>query len=275
MKKYAVIGTGSAPASAVTECLRDLLTPDDIVLIGWVGSPIPESVETVYGYLLDNEMSFALYHRPEQTVPKAFRESDECVVTQSRHPVDAMLKEADEVLFLWDDAENDATPSLIQYVMDHISEGVMVKELSNGLAPIVIDYEMPEPEPAPVEEDEDDDDTSFTRDELEIMTAAAVKRYGERRGCKAKTKAGIIEELFDESEWEPYVDKAPVQETSVEEPAVESPAPQASRSNPSFDQELIALIGNFYEHYKPGFEYDMASLLLGQARLWMLKALSS
>jgi hypothetical protein len=160
--KYAIIGTGAASEAAIKESLNDVLSPDDTIMVGWFGRPMPEAMETVYGYLLDNEIQFSLYHRPEQEVTRHFRDADNCVVTQSRHPVDAMLKEADEVLFLWDDDENDATPSLIQYVMDHLKEGVQVKELSNGLAPIVIDYEMPEPEPAPAESDEEEDDTRFT-----------------------------------------------------------------------------------------------------------------
>lgn len=266
MTTYAIVGTGAASENAITESLRDILSPDDNVLIGWFGKPMPESIETVYGYLLDNEFQFSLYHRPEQEVTRHFRDADNCIVTQSRHPLDALLKEADEVLFLWDDDENDATPPLIQYVFDHIKEGVEVKELSNGLSPIIIEDDMPEPEPAPKEEPEEDD-TRFTRDELEIMTAAAVKRYGERLGCEAKTKSGIIDELFGANE--EVQTPAPVEDDT---PIVAGDSQYVSA--PNWDQEIINLINNFMQFQKPGFNSDMAHLALGQARLWMLKTLS-
>ncbi|NDB65542.1 MAG: hypothetical protein EB168_07740 [Euryarchaeota archaeon] len=46
-------------------------------------------------------------------------------------------------------------------------------------------------------------------------------------------------------------------------------------TSPSFEEEFKALLDNFTDHGpRAGFEYDMAHLALGQARLWMLKALS-
>jgi len=70
-----------------------------------------------------------------------------------------------------------------------------VLELSNGLCPISGVVEEPSDE---VVEDEEDDTppTPMTREELETATAFVVKRYGERMGCEAKTKAAIIDELF-------------------------------------------------------------------------------
>jgi len=249
--KYAIVGTGETSEAALQESLRDILTEDDTVLIGWL-RPMPEVVEHVYGYLLDNEVQFRLYHRPEQEVTRHFRDAENCVVTQSRHPLDAMLKEADEILFLWNDAEQEANPSLIQYVFDHINDGVRIKELSNGLAPIVIEDDIPEPEPAPSENVEEVDDTRFTRDELEIMTAAAVKRYGDRLGLESKTKSGIIEELFPEAPQEQAVE--PQQETE--------------------SYPITSVLHDFIEHAKPGTNASVASALLDQARLFMLKALA-
>ncbi|NDB66117.1 MAG: hypothetical protein EB168_10720 [Euryarchaeota archaeon] len=55
---------------------------------------------------------------------------------------------------------------------------------------------------------------------------------------------------------------------------MEEPSVQKVESELEFAQEMITLIGNFYEHYKPGFETDMAHHALGQARLWMLQALT-
>lgn len=262
--KYAIIGTGHTSKTALNESLLDILTEDDTVLVGWTGlATMSKTMEDTYEYLIENGVNFSLYHRPEQEVIRHFREADNCTVTQSRHPLDAMLKEAEEVLFLWDDAENDANPSLIQYVMDHINDGVQVKELSNGLAPIIIDYEMPEPEPAPQEEPEEEDDTRFTYDELQIMTAIAVKRYGERLGCEAKTKSGIIDELFPTA---PRTENFVMPEIAQPEPVEE---PQEEVSYP-----IESVLHDFMDHGKPGFHATMATVLLEQARLLMLKSLS-
>jgi hypothetical protein len=173
---------------------------------------------------------------------------------------------------LWDDAENtEQHPPLIDYVFDNIEKGIPVKELTNGLAPIVLDDNMPEPEPAPVDEDEDDgEDWNFTREELEVATAAVVKQYGQRKGCVSKTKAGIIEELFGEGEQ----DDVEVSVSSEDAPRPTSSEPAQPVSAPNWDQELTILISNFMQFQKPGFNSDMAHLALGQARLWMLKALA-
>lgn len=305
MKTYAIVGTGSAPSTVITEGLRDCLSKDDTVLIEW-GNASP-SIKVVYKYLRDNEIPFCIYYREEQTIPGELRELDNCMPVKSRYPLDTMLSLADEVLFLWDDKENsEQHPPLIHYVFDHKNDGVEVKELTGGLAPIVLDDNVPDAEPAPVEDDDDDDDTHFTREELEIMTAHAVKRYGQRRGCESKTKAGIIEELFGKAQ-EPaeYTDKQtavnyyeegrkpkalgdrpptprnpplpekdyyPVKGGVSEMP--NTPRKASQKDTVSFEAEITTLIGNFFQHSKPGFDTDMAHLVLGQARLWMLKALA-
>lgn len=276
MATFGIIGTGAGSPQAIEESLRDTLGKGDIVLVGWVGKPIPQSMETVYKFLLEEEIDFGLYHRPEEQVIRHFREADTCTVTQSRHPLDAILKDADHILFLWDDDENDATPSLIQYVMDHKKTDANVLELSNGLAPITIDYEIPEAEPAHVEpEDDEDDDTRFTRDELEEMTAAGVKRYGARLGCEARTKVGIIEELFGPEQPEESTDHRESDES--EEPS-EEPVPQEAPVAVVRPHDVLSdlgnIVANFQDHAKPSFSTSMAMSCLEQARLWMLKSLS-
>jgi hypothetical protein len=96
------------------------------------------------------------------------------------------------------------------------------------------------------------------------MTAFAVKQYGSRRGCKGTTKAAIIEELFD--------DAPPALAAEIAVP--ETPKSEIKNDHELFEFEMVTLIGNFYSHYKPGFDADMAHLALKQARLWMLKTLA-
>jgi len=255
--KHVVIGSGSAPATAITESLRDLLKSGDELSFRWTGSPVPESYEAVYGYVLDNEIPFTMLYVDGQKIPGAFRDSESGVVQKVRDPEQSLLKNFDgKVLLLWDDGENEEG-GLIDRIFDSCPD-VEVLELTNGLAPIVLETtDAPAPSPVP----EEDDDMSFSKDQLSGMAEAAVVRYGKRRGCEGSTKSEIIEELFGV--------EAPTEEDT---PVVADDS--KSVSAPNWDQEIINLINNFMQFHEPGFESDMAHLALGQARLWMLKSLA-
>lgn len=205
--QFAVVGSGSAPSKVIAEGLTDALDGDGAVGLIWTGKPTPGQ-EAVFDYVLDNEVEFTLYYEDGQNPPKVFRESDHGVVQKSRDPLGKALDDTTgSVLFLWDDDEN---PDLIEVVWGAVhQQGVPILELTNGLAPITLEEEEEEVTEAKNRYEEDDgeeeeeDDTRFTKDELEVMAAAAVKRYGARIGAEATTKKGIIEELFpDDAEEE-------------------------------------------------------------------------
>ena len=202
MTNYAVIGNASTSGKAIREALKDIVEPGDSFSVIWDGKP-SESLEAVYDFLVDAEdeddISGTLFHATDD-VPKIFRESDNLQPYKTKHPINAMLDmdgdvAIDKVLFLWDDDEDEAN-DMINDVFDRVEgTNIEVLELSNGLTPIVVGDEAV-PEDSEPEEEEEEDDTEFTKEELEISTAYVVKRYGERKGCKAKTKAAIIAELF-------------------------------------------------------------------------------
>lgn len=247
--KHVVVGRGASTHEVISEALRDVLADGDELMFPWV-KPVPESLEAVYSYALDRSVPFTLLYTEGQSVPGLFREAEHGFVKKVRDPLQSMSSEVTgKVLFLWDDDN----PDYINEVFDAFGEADVV-ELNNGLSPITYTETDEPPQPEVEEEAEEDDDaTTFSKQELETMSAAVVKRYGQRMGCSSATKSGIIEELFPE---EPAEESAP--------PIDEVP----------FVQELTTLLSNFYEHNKGGFEADMAHLALGQARLWMLKSLS-
>lgn len=249
--KHVVLGTGSAPDKVIVEGLNDILKEGDELAFAWSGSPVPPSLEAVYGYVLDNEIPFTMVYTEEQKVPGSFRMAEHGVVQKVRNPISSLLKdlEGGNVLLLWDDEEN-GDGGIIHQVFDAHPEA-RVLELSNGLAPIVADVESVQPA-----ESYDADDSAFTKDQLVKMADAAVIRYGKHRGCDASTKDGIIAELF-----------------GGDVPPAEIP-PISSPDNIPFEMEITTLIGNFFQHSQPGFDSDMAHLALGQARLWMLKSLA-
>ena len=155
-------------------------------------------MELIYEMVLDYEVPFVIYY--EDSVPEDF-DVDFGVRQKSRRPLSKALKDmTGSVLFLWDEDDID----LLEEVWEMIDEETDILELTNGLAPIVLEEDdTPDPEPVEEEEEEEDeDDTRFTKEELENMAAAAVKRYGARIGATGTTKTAIIKELFPEQEEE-------------------------------------------------------------------------
>lgn len=273
--KFAVVGDSSVPGAAVQEALRDAVSERDELFMVWVGPPVSEAMEEVYGYSLDEEIRSTLFYTDEQAVvPPVFRDADNIDVVKTRDPIGAVCDVApDTVLFLWDDdAPN--TQALIERVFDTIA-GVTVLELSNGLAPIVLEDEDPEvsearSQPAPHEEqEEDEDDTTFTKAELENATAYVVKRYGEKMGCDSKTKAGIIAELFPDGE----TADAPMEEGVVYGPPVPEDLYDDLTTSGGCERALLVDYRRFLKSGKPGYANDLAQSHLAQAVYWMRKAL--
>ena len=199
-RTHAIIGTGKSSADAIKESLKDAIADGDAVSVVWSGPPT-DSVEVVYDYLLDNEVDFTMFYEDGKNPPKVFRLCEHGVTQKSRNPVVAAAKTVaggGKVLVLWDDDET------ADYVTaaEVASDTVLFLELSNGLAPLTIndDEEEDEEPEVEVEEEEEDDDENFTREELVAMPAAAVKRYGAKKGAKARTAKGIIDELFPEGD---------------------------------------------------------------------------
>lgn len=205
MKQHAVVGAGTAPAKVIREGLNDVLDEGDVVLLQWTGKPT-EGQETVYDYVLDNEIPFVMYYEDGANPPKVFRESDEGTIQKSREPLGKALDDTTGSVLVLDEDDDE----FLILVHDMKDPGSVMLNLTNGLAPIVIEDEDPEVTEAASryeddeEEDEDEDDTRFTKDELEVMAASAVKRYGERIGAKGTTKKAIIAELFPDDEEEEH-----------------------------------------------------------------------
>lgn len=242
MKVHAIVGSGSAPTKVIQEGLRDAVSKKDAVSLVWQGPP-SDTLEDVYDYVMDNEIQFQMFYADGTTPARVFRESEHGAVQKVRDPFKAALQSVagGSVLFLWNEDEDD---DQIEPVFELVERGTLVLELTNGLAPISIDMDIPEPvepELAKDEDDDEDDDSDFTKEELEIMTPFAVKRYGERKGCAAKTKSGIIAELFPEvggeDEEEGEVEPPP---TAVSAAAAPSPAPLIKEA----DLELERLLDN-------------------------------
>lgn len=240
---HAIIGTGYAPRAVITEGLRDVLSDGDAVALVWEGKPTA-AMEFVYDYITDNSIPFFMYYEDGANPPRIFRESEFGTVQKVRHATQSAIQAVagkGKILFLWDVESDD---SQIDPVFDHKGDGVLVLELTNGLDPITIDVDIPEPKEREVEkEDEvDEDDTRFTKDELTIMTAGAVKRYGQRLGVTATTKGGIIEELFPDDNGIVGEDEGEAQPAAVVVGAAASPS--NSPRGTSFQEDLDSVLNS-------------------------------
>jgi hypothetical protein len=223
----------------VQEGLRDAIGRNDAVSLLWLGSPT-DSMEDVYDYVFDHQISFQMFYADGVNPPKVFRDAENGTVQKVRDPYKSALQSVEnggKVLYLWSDEESD---DQVEPIFETIERGTLVLELTNGLAPISIDMDIPEPveREAIKDDDEADDDSSFSKDELETMTAFAVKRYGERLGLKATTKSGIIAELFPVSPSGEDDEEGEVEPTKDPVDAVAAPSPLIKEGDP----ELVKML---------------------------------
>lgn len=258
MGHYVIIGSGDCPPEAVSESMRDTLSENDSVAIRW-SSPMSEGLDSAFGFLLDHKIPTVIYYEDGQQVHPAFRESESCEVVKVRNALSTLIQSVEKkVLVMWNDDEY----NIIEQVFDEVPHVEML-ELSNGLSPIVLSDEVtPQPVVEVVEEEEEEDDSRFTREQLESMAVPAVKRYGEKLGCEAKTKSGIIAELFPG-------------EDTVPEPE-QFPAPNAA-GEPEYVNELREItnaLNDFYSQSPKGFSAEIAYAKIKEARAWVLRALS-
>lgn len=273
MATHIIIGNGTAPEEAVAEALKDALSDGDRLVVEWVGLPMSEAMDAVYTHILNAKITSGLFYSEGDTVPDLLRWADNVTVAKTQDPRAQLLGQVDgNVLLLWDDKE---APELLKFIWDNIPDQPVL-DLSNGLTPITSVAEEPALAP-PVEEEEDD--TVFTREELMTATSFVVKRYGERMGCVAKTKSGIIEELFPEAD-APAPAPAPVEETPAEEMPEIAIAPEA----PSvwFDESIDDIVEftelGYWENNLPRNLWDdyastiwksqMARTKIAEAALW-------
>lgn len=191
MKHYALVGRGGGNKRVISASLNDL-PQDSHFHVLWTGEDPTPGQEVVYDWLIDNEKVFTVYG---ENVPRGIARYAEDV---SDDPMYTAARNAgcDTALILWEEGMDDLIIS---------TSGIFPKmlELTNGLTPIeVADDEEPVAEPTPVKPEEEG---FFTREELENMPAAAVKRQAKERGLDitGKVKSQIIDMLLSGEAEEP------------------------------------------------------------------------
>lgn len=206
-KVYGILGSGDARSSVVTAGLLDVNGPETTYLVHVRRKP-QGAVETVYDFLADHDANFIAYHRIDDNPPKALLDMAEEVICHD-DPMHAILKvlkvQNGTLLLLWDNETPENSEKIAIMAADM---GITMKDLSDGLTPIVVEEESSQKEivvePAPKEESAPNKNTEavpFNREELLGMSIGSLRRQAKAMGIEnigQVNKETIVDMILDE-----------------------------------------------------------------------------
>ena len=204
--KYGIIGSGSANTKVVQEGLIDILKSDEGAVFVIHARRAPQgAVSDVYDFLVDHKVPFNAVTRIDDKAPQGLLNFALEVATHD-DPAKTIINVCDEVLLLWDEANEESSEKLAIMSAD---AGKPIKDLTMALTPIVIEGSEPVTmdviEPEIVHEKTVDHDpnettegTPFTRDELMNMNIGVLRRQAKALGVEniGKTKQEIVDAIF-------------------------------------------------------------------------------
>jgi hypothetical protein len=159
MATYGILGGGSCPKNIIEDGLRELGVEGNTFYI--IGTKKPSSnEERAFDFLLEAEADFLLVCQNPETCPKVLMSACVDVITSETPEltiVDVLSKNDGVLLVLWDEDNSEKMDNLVTVAAD---QGVIIKELSNGLIPIMVQ----------------DAPTTFSKEEFESMPTAIQKR---------------------------------------------------------------------------------------------------
>lgn len=215
---YGIAGSGKAISRIVKDGLADILSSDSDALFFIHARRNPQGAVTdVYDFLADNECNFFSYYRVDDNPPKGLLKlsQGEAVTEDPLKEIISKLKKLNgTLLLLWDEE----TPESSEAIAVMASEaGVSIKDLSNGLTPIIVEDSpavvkesplTPEREIALTKALENMENyrngmpliSPFTRDELMNMNYGVLRRQAKAQGYEdiPNTKEGIVALLLGE-----------------------------------------------------------------------------
>jgi hypothetical protein len=188
---YGVLGSGDINPKIVIDGLLDVNDETATFLIHARRNP-QGAVTSVYDFLADNEAKFIAYHRIDDNAPKALLSLAQGVQVNddpAKAIITSLKRSGGTLLLLWDDETPEASEKLAVMAAD---AGVPIKDLSDGLAPIVVEgsetvIETEEEETEelvsakpPVQEDV----SPFSREELMNMNIGVLRRQAKALGIE-------------------------------------------------------------------------------------------
>lgn len=214
---YGVLGTGSTSKNVIEDALNELGEDNDYLLDG--PRKLSASEVRVYEWMCDHEVSYIVIHNDNTSEDLLANASHtiRCKALSNEFFLKELKKRKGTLLLLWDD---DRVEEMEQIVFMATDLGIPIKDLTNGLSPIVVEGEdAPKPTMVPTEEVEID---PFGRPELEGMPISVLRKTASGQGVDTEglTKAQLINAILGEiqpatEKVAPTVpDVAPVQEAS-------------------------------------------------------------
>jgi hypothetical protein len=189
---YGVLGSGDINPKIVIDGLLDANEDASTFLIHARRKP-QGAVTSVYDFLADNEVPFIAYHRIDDNPPKALLEMAQGVQVNddpAKSIITSLKRSGGTLLLLWDDENPEASEKFAVMAAD---AGVPIKDLSDGLAPIVVegsetvvedDKEEDLPiAPKPTKEAEEPL-SAFSREELMNMNIGVLRRQAKAIGIE-------------------------------------------------------------------------------------------
>jgi len=184
MTHYGIVGGGKHPQNIIEDGLKDIYHDNaDNTLYLNCRKGATDSEKRVYTYVIDNSIPFLAVSQ-EGSAPKVLVETADYIVDGGASAEHTIIKELaannGTLLILWDE-DNEA--QMNQMVIQATDLGVNVLELSNGLAPFVVD-EAEQKETiteTPVSKTEIELEP-LTRDELGDMSVGLLKKAAFAQG---------------------------------------------------------------------------------------------
>jgi hypothetical protein len=219
---YGIVGGGKHPENIIEDGLKDIYHDNaDHTLYLNCRKGATDSEKRVYTYVLDNTIPFLAVSQ-DGSAPKVLVETADYLVDGGASAEHTIIKELaannGTLLVLWDcDNEN----HMNQLVIKATDLGVKVLELSNGLAPFVVDDETTEEPiitetPAPKAEVELE---PLTRDELGDMSVGLLKKAAFAQGIAdagGMSKEELVNVLVEDEL--PVIASADMVATEIVEP---------------------------------------------------------
>lgn len=183
--KYGILGSGDATASAVQECLMDIVDSDkDVIFLIHARRKPQGAVPYVYDFIVDNEVDFVSYTRVDDNAPKPLIEGAK-ESHKTDDPLMGIIRDSDKILLLWDEQNNESSEKIAIRCAD---AGKEILDLTMALTPVVVNPSDTKTETSP-----------FTKEELLEMPVGVLRNQAKALGMdmsRAK-KDEIIEALLN------------------------------------------------------------------------------
>lgn len=177
---YGILGSGTANETIIKDGLMDVFEGQEVKFLIHARRRPQGSVTTVWDFLDEHEATFVAYHRVDDNPPKALLDlsmASNIIDDPAKAVLTVLAENKGTLLLLWDEENPEASTNLATMA---ISMGVPVKDLTNGLSPIIAEADEPEEEVV----EETTPAHPFSRDELMNMNIGVLRRQAKAIGIE-------------------------------------------------------------------------------------------